>query len=50
MKRGMNTQFLTRRLSVLTASVCDKVRNAAQELFALRFYFFVNFFFTGFPI
>lgn len=50
MKRGMNTQSLSRLLSVSMASVRSNVQYAAQELFALRFYFFVNFFFTGFPI
>ena len=41
MKRNLQRPSLSRRAAVRSLSVCDFVKNAAQELFALRFYFFV---------
>jgi len=49
MKHRLNAQSVSRHDSVCMASVCNTVQNAAQKLYALRFYFFV-FFFTRSPI
>ena len=49
MKRNLNAQSVSRPACACMASVCNTVQNAAQKLYALRFYFFV-YFFTGFPI
>ena len=49
MKRSLNAQIVSRPMYAPMASVCHTVQNAAQKLYALRFYFFV-FFFTPSPI
>ena len=49
MKRSLNAQSVSRHACVPMASVCRTVQNAAQKLYALRFYFFV-YFFPCFPI
>ena len=49
MKRSLNAQSVSRHICAPMVSVCDTVQNAAQKLYALRFYFFV-FFFTPSPI
>ena len=49
MKRSLNAQTVSRHTCAPMVSVCDTVQNAAQKLYALRFYFFV-FFFTRSPI
>ena len=49
MKRSLNAQSVSRHTHAPMASVCHTVQNAAQKLYALRFYFFV-FFFTRSPI
>ena len=49
MKRSLNAKSVSRHVHASMASVCNTVQNAAQKLYALRFYFFV-FFFTRSPI
>lgn len=49
MKRGMDAQPVSRHDSARMVSVCNTIRNQAQELYALRFNFFV-YFFTRSPI
>ncbi len=49
MKRSLNAQSVSRHMYAPMVSVCNTVQNAAQKLYALRFYFFV-FFFTRSPI
>ena len=49
MKRSLNAQSVSRHMYAPMVSVCHTVQNAAQKLYALRFYFFV-FFFTRSPI
>ncbi len=49
MKHSLHAQSVSRHGNVRMVSVCNTVQNAAQKLYALRFYFFV-FFFTRFPI
>ena len=49
MKRSLNAQSVSRHGHARMVSVCNTVQNAAQKLYALRFYFFV-FFFMRSPI
>ncbi len=49
MKRSVQSRSLSRLAAVRSMSVCYTAKNAAQKLYALRFYFFV-FFFTRSPI
>ena len=49
MKRSLNVQSVSRHGNARMVSVCNTVQNAAQKLYALRFYFFL-FYFMPFPI
>ena len=49
MKRNAGLQSVSRHDAVRIMSVCNILQNAAQRLFALRFYFFA-FYFARFPI